>query len=228
MRPPTNYGSTYKPVSSNQLASAVVDSVTLHYFLLVGRAALLIDLLGSPLRVPRIVYDPDEPANTPPTAMSEIRRAIDYHDRRAADRSRQPHERTRFETLSTRLQDIDRLYATGQLDVLDMNTEERALFSQLTSAEHAEQFGLTFPLDAGEAACVSIAHNRDYAIATDDGDALKALHTLSPRHPYERIRKLLIRAATSGLISEAEANAIHSEITQLGFWDRKQPFPARR
>ncbi len=41
-------------------AHAIVDTVVLRYFLIVGRTELLLDLLGSPIAVSRIVFDPGE------------------------------------------------------------------------------------------------------------------------------------------------------------------------
>ncbi len=72
---------------------------------------------------------------------------------------------------------------------------------------------------------MAIASERRWVIATDDSDALKALHRITPRHPYERVRKLLIRAANAGHVTEGEANGIHDDMVRLGFWDRQRPFP---
>jgi predicted nucleic acid-binding protein len=215
-------------VSSNPRTEAVVDSVILHYFLLVDRHPLLLALLGAPLYVPRIVYDPEEPPGTPPPAMSEMRRAADFQERHAADRSRPATARAAFSRNAARLRMVAKLHDEGLVEVADMTADELGLFGALTSAHRATEFGLQFPLDAGEAACVAIASERRWIIATDDSDALKALHTISARHPYERIRKLLVRAAGSGHLTEDEANAIHDEMVQLGFWDRQRPFPTRR
>ncbi len=52
-----------------------------------------------------------------------------------------------------------------------------------------------------------------------------AFERLSPDHRYQRIRRLLIAAGKQGLCTEAEANEIHSEMRQLGFWDTVEPFP---
>ena len=43
-------------------------------------------------------------------------------------------------------------------------------------------------------------------------------------YPYERIRKLLVRAAIEGHTSREEANRLHDEMRTLGFWDSGQPF----
>lgn len=79
-------------------------------------------------------------------------------------------------------------------------------------------------LDDGEAACLAVAVERGWTLATDDGDALRVLERLAHDHPYERIRRLLVRAAADGLVTEAEANEIHEEMTRAGFWDRVRPF----
>lgn len=216
-----------KQVSSTPPNDSIVDSVILHYFLLVDRLPLLTDLLGAPLRVPRIVYDPDEEPGTPPLAMSEMRRAVDFHQRRANDKSRPLEVRADYRKLAENLASVESLHRAGTIEIIDMTDDELRLYGSLTSAEHLDRFGLRFPLDAGEAACVAIAHERRWTIATDDGDALTALRSLSPRHPYERIRKLLVRAAQTALISEDEANSIHAEMTRRGFWDGHRPFPKR-
>jgi len=64
-------------------------------------------------------------------------------------------------------------------------------------------------------------------MVTDDNDALKALSGLyvgSQVYGYERIRKLLIRAARENSISEEEANQIHYQMTSYGFWDSQRSF----
>jgi hypothetical protein len=211
-------------VSSKPRADGVIDSVVLHYFLLVDRAPLLLDLLGVPLRVPRLIFDPEDEPGTSPMAMSEMNRSIDYHRRRATDPSRLPPERKEAEQYAERLATIADLHARAELEIIDMTDDERALFGQLTSPTGVTEFGLHFPLDPGEAACLAIALRRGWVLATDDTDALKALARASTRHPYERIRKLLIRAATEDLVTRAEANEIHEAMTAAGFWDRGRQF----
>ena len=50
-------------------------------------------------------------------------------------------------------------------------------------------------------------------------------HLSGEDYPYERTRKLLVRAADENLISKSEANRLHSEIVNKGFWDKELPFP---
>jgi SAM-dependent methyltransferase len=56
-------------------------------------------------------------------------------------------------------------------------------------------------------------------------DAIKALTSIPGAPTYLRIRGLLTAAADGGRISRSEANAIHSEMRRLGFWEKVLPFP---
>jgi hypothetical protein len=60
--------------------ATVVDTVILHYFLLVEQSELLLDLLELPVGVPRIVYDPDDGASAD-AVVSELRRNIRHEER---------------------------------------------------------------------------------------------------------------------------------------------------
>jgi predicted nucleic acid-binding protein len=106
-----------------------------------------------------------------------------------------------------------------------MTDAERMTFARLLSSRQVGQMGLLAPLGPGEAACVAIAIAREWILASDDSDALAALEQLNPGHPYERIRRLLQRAANEGRVSRREANEIHREMIRLGFRDRTRPFP---
>ena len=90
-----------------------------------------------------------------------------------------------------------------------MTDEELARAGEFGNRDRVAAFGLRFPLDAGEAACLALALHRDWVLATDDGDALTVLHQIRPNHPYERIRRLLRRAVTEGRLAEDDANRVH-------------------
>lgn len=204
--------------------SSVVDTVVLRYFLLVDQSGLLLRLLGAPFGVPRIVFDPDE-GNVPEMARSEITRSVAYQQRVANDRSRDEEGRRTAAINAERLARIAGLHAAGQVLTLDLSEAELQILGQLTSPGGCKAFGLVFPLHPGEAACIGIAVTRDLVLATDDGDALRALTAMARGHPYERIRRLLIRAGNDGLVSASRANEVHAEMRRLGFWDTKAPFP---
>ncbi len=211
---------------SSRRDDAVVDTVVLHYFLLVSRADLLIRLLGAPVHVPRIVFDPDESDATPPGAMSELTRGIDHHHRRQRDRTLSESVRQEAAERARNLEVAHHLAAQGELMVADMTDAERSMFARLTAREHIAEFGLRFPLGSGEAACLTIAIQRNWTFVTDDNDALGVMKRLDSGHDYERIRRLLYRAGEERLVSRSEANAIHQSMRLAGFWDNQPPFPA--
>lgn len=204
-------------------ASAVVDTVVLRYFLLVDQTELLLKLLGSPLGVPRVVYDPEE-GGVPPDSMSEMTRAI-FDQRRKWEDQLQPDDvRAAANKRMQRLHAIHSLNGIGHIEVIDMTHEERHTFARLTSPRGTSEADLAFPLAAGEASTIAIASHRGMTCATDDSDALHALEVIRPGHPYERIRRLLQRGVAENLITRGSANGIHTDMRTAGFWDRESPF----
>jgi hypothetical protein len=211
--------------ASSASPDAIVDTVVLRYFLLVDEVELLAKLVGSPLGVPRIVYDPEEADQTPDDARSEITRSISYQQKASRDRARDDDAREEAARNTGRLQAVAALHDTGVLAVVDLDEQELDLVGRLTSPTSCKEFGLRFALGPGEAACLAIAVHRDLVLVTDDTDALRALEHHRRGHPYERIRRLLIRAGESKLCTRKRANEIHREMRHLGFWDREEPFP---
>jgi hypothetical protein len=212
--------------ASSEPPDSVVDTVVLRYFLLVDEVDLLLELIGSPVVVPRIVYDPDETEQTPGDGRSEITRSIGYQMRASEDPARDDASQGEAARNALRLQAVASLHAGGALSVVDLEEHELDLVGRLTSPTSCREFGIRFPLDPGEAACLAIAVHRIWTLVTDDADALRALEHHSAGHPFERIRRLLIRAAESELCSRERANEIHREMRGLGFWDRDEPFPS--
>ena len=203
----------------------ILDTSVLLYFPLVGRDDLLRALIGDPLRCPVAVYDPAdrsllEGALHRSDLLSEMRQAVRHYEV-AVRTGDAPTE------LLDRVQLIDKMFDSGAVEVVDMDEDELGLAAQLQSRDGASEFSLQVPLGPGEAACVAIAWVRKWAIATDDEDALKVLDLMhrGRTYPYERIRRLLIRAANEKLITADEANEIHAEVRALGFWDSGAPFP---
>ena len=200
----------------------ILDTVVLLYFLLAEQEDLLGDLIGWPLRVPFAVYDPDDwtgslGSKPRPELSSEMHQAEQYYGN------------ITFETGDTgaafKINKVNRLYAEGRVVVEAMDPGEQRLADELQGAR-ALQLGLRAPLGAGEAACIAIAFQRDWTIVTDDNDALRALSGLygDQDYSYERIRKLLIRAAVENRVTEDEANLIHDSMVSYGFWDSQRPF----
>ncbi|MYB77470.1 MAG: hypothetical protein F4X83_10330 [Chloroflexi bacterium] len=202
----------------------IIDTVVLLYFMLTRREQLLLRLLGSPLRVPLVVYDPEEeelpvPALQRAELLSEMRQAIRHYEIRART---SPADKVRFERLRT----IDDLHRKGMLETVPLVEDELQLAAELQSREAVSRFTVRTPLGAGEASCVSIAFRRGWTIATDDNDALTVLSELhgSEDFAYHRIRSLLIRAGNEGLVTRDEANRIHEDMRAEGFWDAGTPF----
>ena len=200
----------------------ILDTVVLLYFLLVGAEDLLRVLLGHPLQVPLAVYDPGD-RRLPAAALrhseylSEMRQALKYYERAASTRGDR-------KSLS-RVQQVDSLYDEGGLITVAMTVEEQLLAAKLQSSE-AVDYGLRVPLGPGEAACVAISFERGWTIVTDDNDAFKVLDVLhrGRSYEYERIRRLLARAADEELVTREDANRIHAEMRSCGFWDTARPF----
>lgn len=212
-----------KPQASLEPDPAIVDTVVLRYFLLVERFDLLARLLGEPLMVSRIVYDHEDTGEE--QAMSEMVRSIHVQTQRAADPKRTSDEQDRARVFTDRLAKVHELHAVARIAVIDMTEPEVDLYGQLTNPARCEDFDLVFPLDDGEAASLAIALERGWVFATDDGDALRAMRKIRRRHPYQRIRKILIEAAESRIIDPSTANAIYAEMRDFGFWDSALPFP---
>ena len=200
----------------------IIDTVVLLYFLLVGEEELLCTLVGTPLQVPLAVYDPED-RDLPLTAgkraelLSEMRQAVGHYESAA--------RLTGDDDSLSRVSRIDSLYDENRLVPVPMTPEERLLAAKLESVD-ALDHGVRVPLGPGEAACVAISFERDWTIATDDSDALKVLKRLHRGRDfrYERIRKLLTRAAEEGHVTREEANRLHAAMRSHGFWDTGQPF----
>ena len=200
----------------------IIDTVVLLYFLLAEQEELLGDLIGWPLRVPLAVYDPDDwtgplESTRRVDLASEIRQAEVYFGNKAIE--------TGDTGATFNISKVNRLYAEDRVVVEAMDPGEQRLADELQSAR-ALELRLRASLGPGEAACIAIAFQRGWTIVTDDNDALKALSRLygDRDYSYERIRKLLIRAAVEKRVTEGEANRIHDSMVSYGFWDSQRPF----
>jgi hypothetical protein len=211
--------------ASSPTPDTVVDTVVLRYFLLVGRADLLINLLGTPIAIPRIIFDPDEAEDLPEDVKSEVRRSIAVQRRWSTEPARPNEARDDAALKARRLGGVFELHSEGSLAIIDLTDDERQLFGRLIDRESLSDFVLSVPLDVGEAACVAIAVHRKWRLATDDQDALRAAEGLDDRLERLRIRSLLRHAADQGLITQVEANSIHAEMRTMSFWDKEAPFP---
>ena len=200
----------------------ILDTVVLLYFLLAAQEDLLGDLIGWPLRVPFAVYDPDDwtgPLEPKPrlALTSEIRQAEEHFENMALE--------TGDTGATFKINKVNRLYAEDRVVVEAMEPGEQRLADELQGVR-ALQLGLRASLGPGEAACVAIAFKREWTIVTDDNDALKVLSRLHDvrDYRYERIRKLLMRAAVENRVTKDEADQIYDSMISYGFWDSQRPF----
>ena len=200
----------------------IVDTVVLRYFLLVERFDLLAQVLGDRITASRIVYDLGDLDKD--IVHSEMAISIQIQNIRSADPKRSREERERAEMFAERLSNIHDCCRSGRISVVDMSRRERSIYSRLSSGDNIGGYDIAFPLGDGEAASIAIAVERGWTLATDDNDALKALRKLRPDHPSLRIRRILIDAADLGFITPAEANNIHAEMRNCGFWDKVPPY----
>lgn len=203
----------------------IIDTSVLSNFLLVGAADLLMKLLGSPLQVPLAVYDSDEigkrhQAGPLGERLSEIGKGIlHFTHRHGGDKNSSSED-------LERISEVDLLYNSEQLVTIELMPEERDFFIALNTGVAMAQFGFKGVIGAGESACIAIAHFRGWTLATDDNLAHEVMsHLSNGDYSYERTRKLLVRAADENIISKLEANRMHSEIVNKGFWDKELPFP---
>jgi predicted nucleic acid-binding protein len=197
----------------------VADTVVVNYFLATGAFDLLRALLGGAIRVPRAVFDPDEPDSVDERAASELRRGLRLHRRRVDDpeigkalRERSARALPHFERLESRVAD-------GELQILDLTADELTCFANLRDPAYVSQFSLAAGLGRGEAAALSIALARGYGLATDDEDAIKVAGALNPELEIHRIRSLLARGVNLGVMTRERALKLHADMVGAGFWD---------
>ena len=198
----------------------VLDTVVLLYFTLVDRLELLVDLAPKGLVTTAIVFDPD--AGT----LCEIGRARHFYEKMSIDPRASLDKQQKSQLAIARFDGVSSLYDEGRLTVVELTDSEVDLFSMLATRRTAQAAGIQREIDPGEASCLAVAIERSWILATDDTDALRVLEVIASGHRYERIRKLLIRAAKNGHISRITANEIHAEMRKWGFWDHTEPFSA--
>ena len=212
-------------MASSTPPEAVADTVVLLYFLLTGEMQLLLDLLGRPIGVPTLVFDTSD-VEAPEAAQSEVRRSIRYYEKRSRDPALGGAEQAQARTDAGRLMSVEDHVQKGEIVLIDLDVDELDLVADLIDQHRCVDYDLIVPLGPGEAACVAAAVKRPLVLATDDSDALKVYARLGRGRPYERIRKLLVRAADEDVISRERANQIHAEMRAHGFWDSTAPFPS--
>jgi hypothetical protein len=159
--------------------------------------------------VPRQVLDLEEHPDglTPTSLLSEIGRSERYWAARSGDQ--EGMERwNRFRALRTRT----------DIELVDLDDAEVALFAEVSSWRFARSLGLAGPLGSGEAAVIAVAETRGWDAALDD---FAARNALSHRNPGIRIwtsRELLRQAVLArSLLDSAEAQIVYDDMLAEGY-----------
>ncbi|MEM2984299.1 MAG: DUF3368 domain-containing protein [Candidatus Freyarchaeota archaeon] len=93
----------------------------------------------------------------------------------------------------------------GQIEVLEMNSEERKVFSKLADT-----------LGRGESSCIAIALTRGFKMLTDDLDARKYAQRFGV--PVSGTIGVLVLAVNGKIISKEQGNRLLSEMIRMGFY----------
>lgn len=198
----------------------VFDTVVVNYFLASGEIALLAELYGQPIAIPRSVFDPDEDDSGREEAMSELRRGLHLHRRRCKDENAPPELRARSERARPEFERLPALVISGVLRIVDLEAAETKVYADLRDAAFVKRFSLVVGLGPGEAAVLAICAGRGWLPATDDTDAIRVAEQLLPGVMPLRIRALLRLAVERGLVDLSRARTTHQTMRDLGFWDR--------
>ncbi len=201
----------------------ICDTVIVNYFLAVGRFDLLRNVLGGTVFVPRVVFDPEEPPDTPELLLSELRRGLRHHGRRAVDQRISARLRIRSQRVLPHFQTLDRLASSGHLSVVDLTDEELVTYARLRESAYVRRFEATAGLGRGEAAALAVAEARGSRVATDDDDAFKVGSKMIEGFRHVRMHEFLRQAAKDRIVPIATARQIHREMVEMGFWGKVQP-----
>lgn len=203
-------------------APVICDTVVVNYFVAVGRFELLADVLGGTVRVPTAVFDPHEDPGLADEALSELRRGLALHERRASDVKVPRSVRERSAGALPHFRQLDDHAAAGTLEAISPTGAELAVYAELRDSARVRRFGVRAALGRGEAAMLAIASSRGLPYATDDNDAIEVGKVLLPGVSPWRIRGLLIESVGRRLCSRAEAKEAHHQMVAFGFWDRDE------
>jgi predicted nucleic acid-binding protein len=173
----------------------------------VGQFDLLVAALGGTVRTPRQVFDPDDAVDEPFALVSELGNSERHFRRRSHD----PEAMDRWSRLRSLRQRDD-------IDVVDLEADEEASYTELVSAEFARQNRLAAPLGKGEAAVIAIAENRGDRAVIDEHVGRRILEDRSPGHGVLTTREVLRVAVTEqDLVSSAEAQIIYADMLADGY-----------
>jgi predicted nucleic acid-binding protein len=190
-----------------QREGIICNTTPVRYFAIVARVDLLVQTCGGRLTVPRIVFDPDEdPDVRPASLLSEIAQSERYWAVRS-------HAGDALEVL-TRLRS---LRSRHDVEAVDLDDAELAIFAAVSSRQFAREIGLAAPLGRGEAAVIAIAENRGWTAVIDDWAGRESLALRAPGVEVVTTRELLRSGALDGHVSSSEAEDIYAAMRARGY-----------
>lgn len=210
-------------VSDAEQATWIADTGFIRNFLLVDRMDILFRLAGGRLFVPPQVLHPEDLRDVAPAPLgpvSELGRGLWLYRRRQNDPNLDERNREITAWRLKRFESLSHLLQRNVLQIVEFEDPELMLFAQLQERRFYKALGVN-RLGAGEAACLAIAISRNWVLATDDSDALRALESLAPGHPYRRTRQVLELAISKGILDREQARALHHiMVHEHNFWDQ--------
>ena len=185
----------------------ICNTTPTRYFALASQLDLLSQICGGAIRVPRLVFDPEDDADDPPEFLSEIGASERYWAKRAST-AEAAENWLRLGLLRTR----------GDLEVIDMSIEELERYAELASQATQSRFRLAAELGRGEAAVMAIAESRDWTAVMDDRDAITVLNQISPGTRTITTRDLLRSAVYDETLDTREADEVYRLMLERGYW----------
>jgi len=112
--------------------------------------------------------------------------------------------------------DCEPLIAQGILSVASLASDELSTFVDIART-----------VDDGEAATLALALHRDYAVVTDDGKAIKLLHTRAPRVSHHSTLAVLKAWIDRAVLPPMETRLVLKAVCQRGHFEFPRRDPLR-
>ena len=186
----------------------ICNTTPLRHLALARRLDLLSAVLGGSIRTPRQVFDNEEDPDGPAFHVSELGRSQRYFAARADDGE-----------MAERWGRLLEMRARTDLEVIDLDEDELAIYAELQTVEFAKAAGLTAALGPGESAVIAIAESRGWAAVLDDGAARAVLAERAPGCEIATTRQVIRLAVTEHeLLDSSAAQILYDSIRADGYW----------
>lgn len=185
----------------------VCNTTPLRHLALRRQLDLLSAVLGGAIKTPRQVFDPDEEPGGPAFHVSELGKSERYFASRADD-GEMVDNWGRILEIRTR----------NDIEVVDLDEDELAVYAELQTAEFAKAAELAGPLGPGESAVIAIAETRGWAAVMDDAAGRRVLSERSPASPVATTRQVIRLAVTEyEFLDSNEAQILYDAIRADGY-----------